>query len=117
MAVAQPLLRDGSMDFAIGPLHGAQAAQEFACEKLLDYDTAVLVRQGHPLAGCGSIHELLEQDWALNYTGDGHDALMRELFWRHGALIDERRIVRAHPWRSCRPWWSRPTCAPGCRRS
>lgn len=96
MAVAQPLLRDGSMDFAIGPLHGAQAAQEFACEKLLDYDTAVLVRQGHPLAGCGSIHELLEQDWALNYTGDGHDALMRELFWRHGALIDERRIVRAH---------------------
>ncbi len=74
MAVAQPLLRDGSMDFAIGPLHGAQAAQEFACEKLLDYDTAVLVRQGHPLAGCGSIHELLEQDWALNYTGDGHDA-------------------------------------------
>lgn len=21
---------------------------------------------------------------------------MRELFWRHGALIDERRIVRAH---------------------
>ena len=96
MAVAQPLLRDGSMDFAIGPLHGAQAAQEFACEKLLDYDTAVLVRQGHPLAGCGSIHELLEQDWALNYTGDGHDTLMRELFWRHGALIDERRIVRAH---------------------
>ncbi|VFT10518.1 putative transcriptional regulator [Pseudomonas aeruginosa] len=56
----------------------------------------MLVRQGHPLAGCGSIHELLEQDWALNYTGDGHDALMRELFWRHGALIDERRIVRAH---------------------
>ncbi|MGV8287218.1 hypothetical protein ACV34F_30655, partial [Pseudomonas aeruginosa] len=43
---AQPLLRDGSMDFAIGPLHGAQAAQEFACEKLLDYDTAVLLHQG-----------------------------------------------------------------------
>jgi DNA-binding transcriptional LysR family regulator len=96
MAVAQPLLRDGSMDFAIGQLHPAQATQEFACQTLLDYQTSVLVRQGHPRQGARSIHELLDQQWTLNYAPDGHDALMQELFWKHGAHLDEERIVRAH---------------------
>ena len=31
MAVAQPLLRDGSMDFALGQVQPGAAAQEFAC--------------------------------------------------------------------------------------
>jgi DNA-binding transcriptional LysR family regulator len=96
MAVAQPLLRDGSMDFAIGQLHPAQSTQEFACETLLDYQTSVLVRQGHAQQNARSIHELLEQNWTLNYAPDGHDGLMQELFWKHGAQIDESRIVRAH---------------------
>ena len=96
MAVAQPLLRDGSMDFAIGQLHPSQATQEFACETLLDYQTSVLLRQGHGRQGARSIHELLDQTWTLNYAPDGHDALMQELFWKHGAQIDEKRIVRAH---------------------
>ncbi|WP_166365919.1 LysR family transcriptional regulator [Pseudomonas akapageensis] len=96
MAVAQPLLRDGSMDFAIGQLHLSQATQEFACQPLLDYQTSVLVRQGHPRQGVRSIHDLLDQPWTLNYAPDGHAALMQELFWKHGAQIDEERIVRAH---------------------
>jgi DNA-binding transcriptional LysR family regulator len=96
MAVAQPLLRDGSMDFAIGQLPPGQSSQEFACETLLDYQTSVLVRQGHAQQNARSIHELLEQNWTLNYAPDGHDGLMQELFWKHGAQIDEKRIVRAH---------------------
>lgn len=96
MAVAQPLLRDGSMDFAIGQLHPGQSSQEFSCETLLDYQTSVLVRQGHAQQNARSIHELLEQNWTLNYAPDGHDGLMQELFWKHGAQIDEKRIVRAH---------------------
>jgi len=96
MAVAQPLLRDGSMDFALGQLPPGPAGAEFASEALFDYQTAVLMRQGHPRQGGRSIHELLDLDWALNYAPDGHDALMQEVFWRHGARLDEARIVRAH---------------------
>lgn len=95
LAVAQPLLRDGSMDFAIGQLQPALASREFASEALLNYETAVLLREGHPLQDCTSLHDLLEQDWTLNYAPGGHDALMQEVFWRHGARIDENRIVRA----------------------
>jgi DNA-binding transcriptional LysR family regulator len=96
MAVAQPLLRDGSMDFAIGQLHPAQTTQEFACETLLDYQTSVLMREGHARQNARSIHELLDQNWTLNYAPDGHAGLMQALFWQHGAQIDENRIVRAH---------------------
>jgi DNA-binding transcriptional LysR family regulator len=95
MAVAQPLLRDGSMDFAIGQLQPGASAAEFASEPLFDYRTAVMLRQGHPRAQSRSLHQLLDQDWALNYAPDGHDALLHEVFWQHGARIEERRIVRA----------------------
>lgn len=95
MAVAQPLLRDGSMDFALGQVQPAASSAEFSCEALFDYQTAVMMRTGHPCQQARSIHDLLEQDWVLNYAPDGRDALMQEVFWRHDARIDERRIVRA----------------------
>jgi LysR family transcriptional regulator, regulator of abg operon len=95
MAVAQPLLRTGDMDFAIGPLHSSAAMQEFACEQILTYETAVMVREGHSRQTCGSIHELLDQDWVLNFAPDGRETLLEYLFFRHGAMINEQRIVRA----------------------
>jgi LysR family transcriptional regulator, regulator of abg operon len=95
MAVAQPLLRDGSMDFALGQLQPGAAAQEFASEPVLTYETSVVVRAGHRREHARSIHELLDEDWVLNFAPDGQAALVDYLFTRHGAQIDDRRIVRA----------------------
>jgi LysR family transcriptional regulator, regulator of abg operon len=95
MAVAQPLLREGSMDFAIGQLQPAAGVQEFACEPVLTYESSVMVRAGHPRANARSIRDLLEEDWVLNYPPDGLEGLVDYLFTRHGVQIDERRIVRA----------------------
>jgi LysR family transcriptional regulator of abg operon len=96
MAVAQPLLRTGDMDFVIGQLNPTPATQEFSCEPILNYETAVMVRQGHARQDCRSIHDLLDQDWALNFAPDGQEALIDYLFTRHGATFDASRIVRAH---------------------
>ncbi|WP_322028476.1 LysR family transcriptional regulator [Paraburkholderia sp. J76] len=95
MAVAQPLLREGSMDFAVGQLQPGASTQEFACEPVLTYESSVMVREGHPKARARSIHELLEEDWVLNFAPDGEADLVEYLFTRHGARIDPRRIVRA----------------------
>ena len=84
------------MDFAITPLPASMAPQEFHCEPLLDYETAVMVRQGHSLSQSTSIHQLLEQDWVLNYTPENHDDLIHQLFSRHGAHLDPNRIIHAH---------------------
>ncbi|MEM5315429.1 LysR substrate-binding domain-containing protein [Paraburkholderia sp. JHI869] len=95
MAVAQPLLREGSMDFAIGQLQPGASAQEFACEPVLTYESSVMVRAGHRKARARSIHELLDEDWVLNFAPDSEADLVDYLFTRHGAQIDARRIVRA----------------------
>ncbi|WP_028217351.1 LysR substrate-binding domain-containing protein [Paraburkholderia oxyphila] len=95
MSVAQPHLRDGSMDFAIGQWQAAAGVQEFACEPVLTYESSVMVRAGHPLAHARSLHELLDHDWVLNFAPDGQAGLIDYLFTRNGARIDERRIVRA----------------------
>jgi LysR family transcriptional regulator of abg operon len=54
------------------------------------------VRAGHRHERASSIHDLLEDDWVLNFPPDGQSGLVDYLFTRHGAQIDERRIVRAH---------------------
>ena len=95
MAVAQPLLRDGSMDFAVGQLQPGASEQEFASEAVLTYESSVMAREGHRKVRARSIHELLDEDWVLNFAPDGKRDLVDYLFTRHGAQIDERRIVRA----------------------
>nr|WP_233633020.1 LysR substrate-binding domain-containing protein [Burkholderia seminalis] len=82
------------MDFALGHVQPG-GTQEFAFEPMLRYDTAVMVRAGHPRERARSIHDLLDHDWVLNFAADGQAALVDYLFTRHGARIDERRIVRA----------------------
>ena len=74
MANAQSQLREGTMDFAITPLPASSAPQEFHCEPLLEYETAYMVRRGHPLAHSTSLHQLLEQDWVMSYTPESFDA-------------------------------------------
>jgi LysR family transcriptional regulator, regulator of abg operon len=95
MSVAQPLLREGSMDFAIGQLQPAAGAPEFACEPVLTYESSVMVRVGHRHARARTIHDLLDDDWVLNFAPEGLAGLVDYLFTRHGAQIDEHRIVRA----------------------
>ncbi|WP_415421945.1 LysR family transcriptional regulator [Serratia marcescens] len=96
MANAQSQLREGTMDFAITPLPASSAPQEFHCEPLLEYETAYMVRRGHPLAHSTSLHQLLEQDWVMSYTQENFDALLDEVFHRHGARLPRQRIIQAH---------------------
>ncbi|HAT3515063.1 TPA: LysR family transcriptional regulator [Serratia marcescens] len=96
MANAQSQLREGTMDFAITPLPASSAPQEFHCEPLLEYETAYMVRRGHPLAHSTSLHQLLEQDWVMSYTPESFDALLDEVFHRHGAGLPRQRIIQAH---------------------
>jgi len=95
-AVALPRLREGMLDFAIGPFTAAMSTQEFECEPLLGYGSCVIARKEHPCAGARSLHELLEHDWAVNYTAASYDAFMQNLFWQHGANIAASRLHCAH---------------------
>ena len=95
MAVTLPRLRDGTMELAVGLVSSLLPRPEYASEQILSYRMAVVSRHDHPLRDCRSIHDLVEQDWVVNYPDIGYDFLMNELFWQHGAQIDMQHIHRA----------------------
>ncbi|RWU19236.1 LysR family transcriptional regulator [Pseudomonas alkylphenolica] len=95
MAVTLPRLREGTMDFAIGLVSALLPRPEFACDPLLSYQMAVIARCEHPKRGSRSIHELLDQDWVVNYPDTGHEDFMTELFWQHSAQIPVEQVQRA----------------------
>jgi molybdate transport repressor ModE-like protein len=96
MAVALPKLRDGTMEFAVGLVSSLLPRPEFVSEPIFSYRMAVVARHDHPLRKACSIHQLLDQDWVVNYPDASHEGLMTELFWQHGAQIDLQHIHRAH---------------------
>jgi DNA-binding transcriptional LysR family regulator len=95
-AVALPRLRDGVIDVMVGPFLSAMSVQEFDTEPLLTYQSRVIARRGHPFADKSSLHELLDQDWVVNYTLAGYPSLMRNLFWQHDVNIESHHLHCAH---------------------
>ncbi|MGH8804371.1 MAG: LysR family transcriptional regulator [Polaromonas sp.] len=94
-ALAYPKLREGSLDLMIGRLGSDEAMQGLHATPLFSYEMTVVARQGHPRAGARSIHELLDDDWVLNFAPSESSALMDNLFGQHGAEVPRHRIQLA----------------------
>lgn len=87
-------LRDGTVDFYIGPDGGAQPVPQLSREVLFHNRRIVLCRAGHPLAAATSLRELVGQDWVTtSITADAGDEI-NAFFARHG-LPSPRLAVRS----------------------
>lgn len=87
-------LRDGTVDFYIGPDGGAQPVPQLSREVLFHNRRIVLCRAGHPLAAATSLRELVGQDWVTtSITADASDEI-NAFFARHG-LPPPRLAVRS----------------------
>lgn len=87
-------LRDGTVDFYIGPDGGAQPVPQLSREVLFHNRRIVLCRAGHPLAVATSLRELVGQDWVTtSITADASDEI-NDFFARHG-LPPPRLAVRS----------------------
>jgi len=87
-------LRDGTVDFYIGPDGGAQPVPQLSREVLFHNRRIVLGRAGHPLAAATSLRELVGQDWVTtSITADAGDEI-NAFFARHG-LPPPRLAVRS----------------------
>jgi DNA-binding transcriptional LysR family regulator len=89
-AIAQ--LRAGEIEFAVGSLTRHWPRREFRIEKLLDYETAVVARRGHPLAGARSLKDLLEADWAHAGARGSVGIFAEETFAAHGLAAPKPAI-------------------------
>lgn len=87
-------LRDGTVDFYIGPDGGAQPVPQLSREVLFHNRRIVLCRAGHPLAAATSLRELVGQDWVTtSITADASDEI-NAFFARHD-LPPPRLAVRS----------------------
>ncbi|MCG5076784.1 LysR substrate-binding domain-containing protein [Paraburkholderia tagetis] len=95
LKIANPRLRDGSLDFFIGRPMPGDLGVEFNYRPLFSSSCAVVVRQGHPLANCRSLGDLCGLDWLLTLdpSDDGRHA--ENMFERNHCSVP-RRIHLAH---------------------
>jgi LysR family transcriptional regulator of abg operon len=77
-------LRDGSVDFFIGPAPGADLSREFVLEHLFDNTRVVYARYGHPLEKARSLAELTEARWITTAATDNAEEKFAQVFAQHG---------------------------------
>ena len=62
---AEPLLRDGRLDFYIGPRPERALGQGYRVDLLFANQRVVMARQGHPLRAARSLRQLLAAEWIV----------------------------------------------------
>jgi DNA-binding transcriptional LysR family regulator len=87
-----PRVRDGSVDFALGPLLQRPAPPDLVTTPLIAIDIAIVVRHGHPLAKARTLAALVDQDWIT--AGLGRDTALVDGMFREAGLLPPRWAVR-----------------------
>jgi LysR family transcriptional regulator, regulator of abg operon len=87
-----PRLRDGSVDFAMGPVLQTPVAADLVATPLAQVEIAIVVRRGHPLAKARSLKSLVDQDWVT--AGQGRDSIVVDEMFRAAGLFPPRWAVR-----------------------
>jgi LysR family transcriptional regulator of abg operon len=79
-AAVDARMRNGEIDFYIGPSPDGHAAPGLQSEKLFDTTRIVLGRKGHPLARAKSLSELTKVGWVITQASDRAEAAFERLF-------------------------------------
>ncbi|MEX3638176.1 LysR substrate-binding domain-containing protein [Paraburkholderia sp. BR14320] len=95
LAVVQPRLRDGSLDFSIGRPPPASPQSEFQNAPLFSTHAAVVARRDHPKAGCRTLLDLQNEEWILNWDPASRESMSNNLFVKRGMRVPQT-IVLAH---------------------
>ncbi len=79
-----PLLRDGSIDFALTPVHRVNLDADLVVEPLYESEVVIVACRDHPLAGATSLAQLKDCDWVLSSPSRGPGAVIEEAFEEAG---------------------------------
>lgn len=77
-------LKEGKLDFYVGPLPEFAPAKEFIVEKLFDNARVILGRRSHPLAQARSLADLADARWIATSVMVDSGAELGPVFERHG---------------------------------
>ncbi len=88
-----PLVRDGSLDFAMGPRVDHKLDTDLAFHPLFREDFVVVARKGHPLRHMQSLAQLSDADW-LSFGGSGLPNGPLDLAFSSAGLPVPRQVVQ-----------------------
>jgi DNA-binding transcriptional LysR family regulator len=77
-------LKDGTIDFYVGPLPELPLPKELATEKLFDNTRLIFGRKGHPLARAKSLRDLRDAAWITTSVTTNSEAELGPPFALHG---------------------------------
>jgi DNA-binding transcriptional LysR family regulator len=77
-------LRDGTLDFAIGPQPAANLADDISVEPLFENTRRVIGRIGHPRAKARSLRDLMDLHWVITGVVGPQDHEFYEIFRGYG---------------------------------
>jgi LysR family transcriptional regulator, regulator of abg operon len=77
-------LKDGSVDFYVGPEPDAPLSPDLRQEKLFDNTRVILARTGHPLGRAKSLRALADAEWATTSITFKAEEELNGLFKEHG---------------------------------
>lgn len=86
-------LRDGSVDFYIGPRPDTSPSREFTVETMFENTRMVFARKGHPLSKVRSLAELTQATWITTGITNKAEAELAQLFARH-RLPPPRSVIQ-----------------------
>ncbi len=79
-----PLLREGSIDFALTPVHRVDLEADLLAEPLYASQVVVVAPKAHPLADAISLAQLRDCEWVLSSPSRGPGAVIEEAFEKAG---------------------------------
>jgi LysR family transcriptional regulator of abg operon len=87
-----PAVRNGSLDFVVGPDPSEPPGGEFVIEKLFDNRRTVVARQKHPLSGARSLSDLVDAEWAVTLATGVRAFECEDIFTAHGLAVPRARV-------------------------
>jgi LysR family transcriptional regulator of abg operon len=104
-------LKDGMLDFYVGPPPEQNLPAELMVEKVFDNERKIFCRKGHPLAGAKALRELVGAEWLTTSITYNAEQELGELFVRN-RLPMPRLALRSQsaltmivsPTVTCWPW-------------
>lgn len=85
-----PVIRDGTLDFALTPVHRVDLESDLVAEPLYASQVVVVAGVSHPLSRATRLKQLQDCDWVLSSPSRGPGAIIEEAF--HKATLPKPKI-------------------------
>ncbi len=79
-----PSIRDGTLDFALTPVHRMGLESDLVAEPLYASEVVIVASISHPLSRATRLKQLQDCDWVLSSPSRGPGAIIEEAFQKEG---------------------------------